>query len=312
MPIRPNDAPLVASLKQKLATYSNHDLPGIDELDMLDCFIEQIVDSVRRIKYVKTILSKNLSPAVADVSSPAFDPLKAAVWHIRQNDFDEAFWLVFLATHFGKNKRTGWGLMKAVYGALGNQQPWTWKRTSANSAGFCQWLQTNNSALKRSGKFGNHRKYESLAATTPRGTGGAVTTYIDWVTVHTDHKGLINDALAIVGNNPRTLFSFLYKSMSSVMSFGRTGKFDYLTMVGKLGLADIEPDSTYMNGATGPFRGAGLLFDGNKNTKLSKAKLGIALGDLETHLGLYFGMQVLEDSLCNWQKSPSDYYYFSG
>lgn len=312
MPIRPSDNALVASLKQKLATYSTYELPGIDELDTLDCFIEQVVDSVRRIKYVKTILSKNLSSVVADVNNSAFDPLKAAVWHIRQNDIDEAFWLVFLATHFGKNKRTGWRLMKAVYGALGGHQPWTWKQTSTNPNGFCQWLHANNSVLRGIGHFGNHRKYESLSATTSRGTGSAVKSYIDWITAHTDHNGLINNALSTVGSNPRSLFSFLYKSMSAVVSFGRTGRFDYLTMIGKLGLADIEPDSTYMNGATGPFRGAGLLFEGNKNTKLSRTKLGIALGDLEAHLGLYFGMQVLEDSLCNWQKNPSEYQYFSG
>lgn len=312
MPIRPSDNALVASLKQKLSTYTKYELQGIDESEVFDCFIEQVIDSVRRIKYVKTILTKPLSAVVADVNSPAFDPLKAAVWHIRQNNFDEAFWLVFLATHFGKNKRTGWGLMKAVYSGLSNHQPWTWRETTTNLNEFGQWLQANNSALRSSGKFGNHRKYENLSDTNSRGTGAAVRTYIAWVTAHVDHKGLINNALATVGGNPRSLFSFLYKSMSAVVTFGRTGKFDYLTMIGKLGLAGIEPDSTYMSGATGPWKGAGLLFDGNKNTQLSRTELGIALGDLETHLGLYYGMQVLEDSLCNWQKSPSAYQYFSG
>jgi len=50
--------------------------------------------------------------------------------------------------------------------------------------------------------------------------------------------------------------------MNDVERFGRTAKFDYLTMVGKLGLAAIEPGSTYMQGATGPLKGARLLFGG--------------------------------------------------
>jgi hypothetical protein len=31
-----------------------------------------------------------------------FDPLKAAVLHYRRGRVDEAYWLVFLAVHFGK------------------------------------------------------------------------------------------------------------------------------------------------------------------------------------------------------------------
>ena len=40
-----------------------------------------------------------------------------------------------------------------------------------------------------------------------------------------------------------------------------------LTMVGKLQLANIEPGSTYMNGATGPLDGGRLLF-GNDHMPL--------------------------------------------
>jgi hypothetical protein len=61
--------------------------------------------------------------------------------------------------------------------------------------------------------------------------------------------------------------------MRAVASFGRTARFDYLTMVGKLGLAGIEPGSTYMQGATGPFTGACLLFTGRRIAGLSRRVL---------------------------------------
>ena len=48
--------------------------------------------------------------------------------------------------------------------------------------------------------------------------------------------------------------------MDALKRFGRTARFDYLTMVGKLGLANIAPGSPYMVGATGPLKGAALLF----------------------------------------------------
>jgi hypothetical protein len=100
--------------------------------------------------------------------------------------------------------------------------------------------------------------------------------------------------------------------MNAVIRFGRTAKFDYLTMVGKLQLAAIEPGSTYMGGATGPLRGAKLLFGGNISANISKKTLEEWLIELESHLGLFFGMQILEDALCNWQKSPDRYVYFGG
>jgi len=56
--------------------------------------------------------------------------------------------------------------------------------------------------------------------------------------------------------DPRKAFYDLYRMMEVVASIGITARFDYLTMVGKLGLASIEPGSTYMQGATGPLQGA--------------------------------------------------------
>jgi hypothetical protein len=98
--------------------------------------------------------------------------------------------------------------------------------------------------------------------------------------------------------------------MSSVRRFGRIAKFDYLTMLGKLGLAPIEPGSAYLGEATGPKRGAQLLFQGSLNAKVPTRDLDTWLNELEEALGV--GMQVLEDAICNWQKSPRRFVHFRG
>ena len=98
--------------------------------------------------------------------------------------------------------------------------------------------------------------------------------------------------------------------MGDVVSFGRTARFDYLTMIGKLGLAHIEPGSTYMHGATGPFVGAKLLFGEADTANLNRASLDEMLIELEAYLNV--GMQAMEDALCNWQKSPSVFRAFRG
>jgi hypothetical protein len=83
-------------------------------------------------------------------------------------------------------------------------------------------------------------------------------------------------------------------------------RFDYLTMVGKLELAAILPGSTYLEGSSGPLDGARLLFGRNERAQVLDAWL-VELGE---QLGV--GMQVLEDALCNWQKSPNKFRPFRG
>jgi hypothetical protein len=100
--------------------------------------------------------------------------------------------------------------------------------------------------------------------------------------------------------------------MDSVVSFGRTARFDYLAMVGKLGLGAIEPGSAYIRESTGPLLGAKLLFKNNRQATVRGAVLDDWLVELDAKLGVEFGLQVLEDSLCNWQKNPDRFVPFRG
>jgi hypothetical protein len=98
--------------------------------------------------------------------------------------------------------------------------------------------------------------------------------------------------------------------MASVRRFGRLAKFDFLTMLGKLGFAPIEPGSAYLGESTGPLRGARLLFTGSPDGEVSGRRLDENLAILDNKLSV--GMQVLEDALCNWQKSPDRFVSFRG
>jgi hypothetical protein len=219
---------------------------------------------------------------------------------------EEAFWLVFLAIHCGKNLKTKWRLAGELYGA-NEAVPWTWARVSADPQSYSDWVRDSHE--KFSGLFGNHRKYESLKPG-PRGTAAAVSSYVAWIKGVGSHADLIAQAQAQAQGNQRKAFALLYEEMKVVVRFGRTARFDYLTMLAKLGLAAIDADSTYMNEATGPKRGARLLFDGQIDSNTGSRELERRVAFLERHLGV--GMQVMEDSLCNWQKSPNQYVQFRG
>jgi len=301
---------LAKQLEKRLTKFHEEQLAltGVIPVNNRWAFIEQVIDSVRRIEFVRKLREMEHSPQRLDGSNSMFDPLRGAVLKTREGDIEEAFWLVFLSTHCGKNLTTGWRLCGEIYGSLGQGQPWTWQRVAKNVGAFQSWLSQNHQLLQ--GRFGNHRKYESVKSG-GKGTGAVVASYVSWIKAGGSHEERIANAVEQAKGNPKFAFAILYWEMHEVLRFGRIGCFDYLTMLAKLGLAPIEADSTYLiDNATGPARGARLLFDGQIDSSTSPKVLDEKLARLGTALKV--DMQVLEDSVCNWQKSPDKYQLFRG
>lgn len=298
--------------EQRLKSYrfNGKPLSGIPSEQEIGALVSQIIDSVARVDYVKTIATRDISPKRLDPKErEMFDPIRAAIQHARNGNLDEAYWLIFLFVHCGKHLRKGYALLRMVYGALNDKFIWSWDKFSKNPSDFSLWLNQHMHEIEARRKefgFGNHRKYESISKL-PEVLGS----YAEWIGPQRSHQIFFEKAKSAVGNDPKLLFDYLYESMGAVHRFGRTAKFDYLTMVGKVGLQDIEAPSAYLADGTGPLSGARLLFSGAAdNVALNKRELDRLAIDLGNHLGV--GMQVIEDSLCNWQKSPSKYIPFRG
>jgi hypothetical protein len=265
-----------------------------------------MVASVRRLEYTAKLLKRPTDPARADPASDLFDPERAAIYHMRSGQTDEAAWLVFLSIHFGKHPRHGWLMLRDVYSGLGGKT-WTWDRVSRSPSAFRVWLTANSSSIR--GSFGNHRKYESTNGDRASGTGAAVESYVSWIGPSRSHAQRFAELVREGGNDPHAIFDHFYKRMT-VLRFGRLGKFDLLCLLGRLGLTTIAPGRAYLKGATGPLRGARLLFAGHPEAALGHAALEDFLTELDGCLQV--GMQVMEDSLCNWQKSPERFIHFKG
>ena len=306
--MRSEDRALAKQLFVDLRKYSAEvaALPGVDDDIALNTFIFQIIESVRRVRFVREVAKRDISPERGNPASELFDPIRAAILKQRAGNFEEACWLVFLFTHFGKNLRSGYRLLRDVYGKLGQGSRWNWDLVRKDPVGFRNWLNANLSEL-RSGTvhraFGNHRKYQSLDPWKPNGTGAAIESYVAWVKSFGSHKVLLEAAAHSTGNDSEASFRWLYKSMAGVISFGRTARFDYLSMIGKLELAYLRPDSVYFGSATGPVNGAKLLFYGTVQADISTTQLEASADRLAAVL--HVDKQVMEDSLCNWQKSPT-------
>lgn len=306
--ISPLDQELAQRLREGLEDYATtRPLLGVATAAARDTFIAQLVDSSRRRRYASRIGSADPDIKVLGQPLSAFDPLFAAVRCTRDGDFDEGCWMVFLATHFGFHRRNRWALSANFYRRLDTGRRWTWAAVSADPGAVRVWLDDHREALRHAGgPFGNHRKYESLAGSTPGGTGEAIDTYIRWV--GPSHRAHVEDLCRT--RSPREAFAAAYTSMADVARFGRTARFDYLTMLGKLNLVDLIPDKLYLSSATGPLDGARLLLSGSAGVKTSAGELEVLLGDLGDTLGITY--DVLEDGLCNWQKSPRRFISFRG
>jgi Alpha-glutamyl/putrescinyl thymine pyrophosphorylase clade 3 len=264
----------------------------------------QMIASLRRLDYTRLIKSRDISPDRGNPNSDLFEPERAAAHLARNGQIDEATWLMFLATHFGQHGRHGWRMLRDVYSGLGSGK-WTWNRISNNPQQFRAWLQQNWQQI--GGAFGNHRKYETLNPASNNGTASVVESFVQCFTP--SPSGWFAAIVRSSGNNPHTVFDTAYDNLT-IARFGRLAKFDFLALLGRLDLAPVAPGSAYLSGATGPLRGARLLVDGNANSNSKAKDLDAILQQLDGLLGV--GMQVMEDSICNWQKSPRRFVHFRG
>lgn len=274
-------------IESKILSFNkNGALKGLNSDIRVKCFINQIMDSIERIN------------RTSNPQGTYFNPIYLAKHHKEHGNTDEACWLAFLTTHFGEDENNSrWNHVHNVYYGLGILPHWTWEKASKDVDGLRNWLQANKEVLQSKGRFGSHRKYESLL---DEHTGKTFASYIDWIGEgHIKHFTYIQSQ---VGTNPHLLFDALYNSMNKVWRFGRTARFDYLCLLGKLKIFNIEPGHPYLHDATGPLMGAKLLF-GNKSTYT----LNEQLRRLGVHLDLNFGMQIIEDACCNFNKSPDNF-----
>ncbi len=284
------------------------EIPGLSTPARREAFAKQCIDSMRRVQFVRTIQSRDLDPKRADPTSDMFDPIRAAVMRYAQGDVEEASWLVFLATHFGRHRSHGWKTTAQVYAGEGSQNHWTYVRVSNDVDGFLDWLGDPTTSISR--HVGNHRKYVSLSATKPSGTGATISSYLDWVKNFGSQAAAFQSHIEAAEGDECIAFGSLYKSMENIIGFGRTARFDFLCMLQKVGIANIAADRAYLEGATGPLRGSALLFRKNPKDTKRKRQLDDQLCDLGRALG--FPPNIMEDAVCNWQKLPEKYAPFRG
>ena len=302
----PSRSQRLKQLDGGLLEFSRNDtaLLGIVD-DLARCTLaQQMIASLRRLDYTAILKGRGIHPDRANPQSDLFDPERAALLCARNGNADEAIWLVFLSIHFGKHAKHGWRMVRDVYSGLGTGK-WTWDRVAAQPDSFRNWLRANRAGIR--GAFGNHRKYETLDANSRSSTALVIESFVELFSP--SPSGYFAALVRSTGNDPVKIFDAAYHGLT-IARFGRLAKFDFLALLGRMDLAPVKPGSAYLRGATGPLRGARLLIDGAPKSPTGADDLDSVLQRLDQTLEV--GMQVMEDAVCNWQKSPRKFMHFRG
>ena len=300
--IRSIDNARASEIRHSLIEFQNtvHPLVGItDQIDR-EVFVAQLIESERRQKYISKLIVRTPDGTNIHPHSNGFCPLNSAIFHLNTDNFDEACWVTFLSTHFGRNKKTKWGLCRGFYGKLGTAPNWSWVEVIRNTNLVRPWVENNQDALREFG-WGNHRKHEHVAPENAKGIADVIESYVG-VFGDSGHNQIFAETLQGL-NHPSERFEKLYQLFKKVTRIGRLGAFDHVMMLSKIGIVDSNPSTPYLSGATGPKVGASLLLTGEKNSKIDIAAAEATLMRFANLIDV--DGQVIEDAMCNWQKSPN-------
>ena len=275
--------------KRLLAFQEMHNLPGLKTEESCRVFISKIMESQKSLR-ARLMLKPSVS---IDPSKADFHPLKAILKIFEEKRFDEAVWLIFLTTHFGEDATES---IRHFYGKFG-KGCWNWQSVCENPDAVREWMLVNEEQVK-SLKFGNHRKYRTNDPTKTNGTAEVIRSFVEWVNQKgqgSPYQALLNISQA---NTPENKFDKAYQEIS-LKQFGRTGKFDFLCLLGNLKILPVYPPHCYLVGSTGPKNGALKMLTGKSNGPVTN-EIEEKIEQLQKHLGI--PAEVMEDALCNWQK----------
>ena len=275
----------------------------------LTAFANHLVASERQAQYLTALAKRTLvtptywSTQRANPNSAFFDPVKAILYW-QSIDIAESLWLAFLLIHVGDspqlqlqgNRQSQWQYLRLLYGNFsGADEPskplLSWATMTANPQVVVEWVRECQSN-QISFKFGKHRKYESI-----KQLPQVVDSYGHWLADIGGVANLTNGGIQQDLSDEQR-FAHWYKTLN-IYRFGRLAKFEFLSLLGYLKVLAIKADHCYLTKATGPKRGAKLLF-GHYTTDPQLERLAVQTAEA---IGVDYA--VFEAALCHWQASPN-------
>jgi alpha-glutamyl/putrescinyl thymine pyrophosphorylase-like protein len=257
-------------------------------------FVEKLRESLRKLQ----VLRRRTFLGATDPRDTTFHPLRCIIDKFNEGNVDEAVWVAFLCTHFGWDGTASTRETIRLFYSRREEGLWDWTTVVRVPTGVRDWMRANGERLKQL-KFGNHRKYESNEAQGNIGTPAVIESFVRWTARY--GEGSPSQAFRLFierAKNPTAAFDDLFNALE-IRRFGRTAKFDLLSLLGNLGILSVAPAHPYLKAATGPRAGTLLMMTGKKKGSLTAEMLDVIL-TLQSALDV--PAECMEDALCNWQK----------
>ncbi len=258
----------------------------------------QMIDSIRRISIYRAYYNQ------ADKAESSELP-----YHHTSNPFklcqresltlDSKIWYIYIATYFGKSNKSGWNLFKkASFYEDGNLIDLD--SIINNREEYFDYLRSLDFFEKSN--YSNHRKFTKKALDGDKGFLNSANYFLDNLSEFSSEEVIE--------------FDTVYKKALLIPNFGRMAAFDFTSSLCKCNLNVAPPISMYHKASTGPLKALKelLIQSGTDNpTKKAQIRFGDNLLDwFVDNSDIEIVAQVLEDTICNWQKSPHIYRRYFG
>lgn len=257
---------------------------------------EQTYDSIRRIEIYKVYKTKAEKAAKNKFSLlTTFTPFILA----QRPDItlQDRYWVLYLATYFGKSSKSKWELFKRA--AFNGDNFICFNSILQDPQLYFSYLSSFD--FFENCSYSNHRKFTPKNLAKENGLFKSMRYFIDNIgTFAVDYKREFHE---------------LYLLSQKIPSFARLAAFDYATTLVKCGLNIGEPKSMYVSGSTGPLRGLKLMLELSQNDTANTSPYRLSENLMEwftKHTNIFMAAQVLEDAICNWQKNPARYIKYFG
>jgi hypothetical protein len=265
------------------------ELPGIADDCALIAFAEQLAATQVSLDQFRAWVEATAGDdGMSSPADPEWSAYRAILALRYQGDLEEANWLAFLSIHIGPGP-DDWNSVRTVYAGMGDGFL-TWRRVTDDPGALGGWHARHRDQLARL-RFSNHRKFESWKT-----FEDVVRSYVGGVRQETggSQQDLFDGGTLSAADN----FERLRSQLTFIYRFGRLAVYDFLCLLGELGLYALAPGHVYLEGATGPLNGARQLFGKSKES-------ASILDERAVQLAKTIGVSVatMEDALCNWQKT---------
>ena len=263
----------------------------------LNVLAKQTYDSIRRIEIYKAYKTKaNKSVKNKEPFSHTSNPFILA----QRSDLgmQDRLWILYLATYFGKSNKSGWTLFnRAAFKKDGSLIRFAEVKNDLDS--YFQFLSSFD--FFADCDYSNHRKFTAKKLIGPNG-------------VFKSLEFFVNNIELFISENEKD-FHEMYVLAKKIPGFGRLAGFDFTSTLVKCGLNVSEPNSMYANHSTGPLDGLKLLLKLTNNSTSSSSQIKLSADLMDWFLKntkIFMTGQVLEDAICNWQKSTTNYKRYTG